>query len=168
MEVWKLSTIKDLKIEKVAEIKEKLQKANSFVLVDYQGLTVAEDTALRNEFRKNGVSYHVYKNRLLKIALNELGYTQYDQALNGPTAIAMGSNDIASPAKVALNKSRELKKLAVKCGFVDGSFLDEEGCKVLATLPSREGLISQILGLLQAPVAGFAIVLNKIAEKQAQ
>lgn len=162
-----MSTFKDLKVEKVAEIKEKLQNASSFVLVNYQGLTVAEDTALRNEFRKNGVSYHVYKNRLLRIALNELGYTQYDEALNGPTAIAMGSNDIAAPAKVALTKARELKKLAIKCGSVDGGFLDEEGCKVLATLPSREGLISQILGLLQAPIASFARVLNSIAEKQA-
>ena len=163
-----MSTIRDTKIEKVADIKEKLQKASSFVLVAYQGLTVAEDTALRNEFRKNGVSYHVYKNRLLRIALNELGYNQYDNALNGPTAIALGSNDIAAPAKVAIAKAKDFKKLAIKCGLVDGSFLDEEGCKVLATLPSKEGLISQILGLLQAPIASFARVLNTIAEKQAQ
>lgn len=162
-----MSTIRDTKIEKVAEIKEKLQSASSFILVDYQGLTVAEDTALRNEFRKNGVSYHVYKNRLLKIALNELGFTQYDEALNGPTAIALGSNDIAAPAKVAIAKAKAFKKMAIKCGLVDGSFLDEEGCKVLATLPSKEGLISQILGLLQAPIASFARVLNTIAEKQA-
>jgi large subunit ribosomal protein L10 len=79
----------------------------------------------------------------------------------------MGSNDIAAPAKVALTKAKELKKLAVKCGLVEGNFLDEEGCKTLATLPSREGLISQILGLLQAPIASFARVLNSIAEKQA-
>jgi large subunit ribosomal protein L10 len=162
-----LSTFKDLKIEKVSEIKENIQKASSFVLVNYQGLTVAEDTALRNEFRKQGVSYHVYKNRLMRIALNELGYTQYDEALNGPTAIAMGSNDIAAPAKVALTKAKEFKKLAIKCGSVDGDFLNAEECKVLATLPSREGLISQILGLLQAPIASFARVLNSIAEKQA-
>jgi large subunit ribosomal protein L10 len=162
-----LSTFRDLKVEKVAEIKEKLEKAGSFVLVNYQGLTVAEDTALRNEFRKSGVAYHVYKNRLLKIALNELGYNQFDEALNGPTAIAMGSDDIAAPARIALTKSKELKKLAIKCGLVDGGFLDEEGCKTLATLPSKEGLIAQILGLLQAPIAGFARVLNQIAEKQA-
>lgn len=162
-----MSTFKDLKVEKVVEIKEKLQKASSFILVNYQGLTVVEDTALRNEFRQNGVSYHVYKNRLLKIALNELGYTQYDEALNGPTAIAMGSNDIAAPAKVALSKAKQMKKLAIKCGSVDGDYLDQESCKVLATLPSREGLISQILGLLQAPIASFARALNQIAEKQA-
>ncbi len=120
-----MSTFRDLKVEKVAEIKEKLEKAGSFVLVNYQGLTVAEDTALRNEFRKSGVAYHVYKNRLLKIALNELGYNQFDEALNGPTAIAMGSDDIAAPARIALTKSKELKKLAIKCGLVDGGFLDE-------------------------------------------
>jgi large subunit ribosomal protein L10 len=162
-----LSTFKDAKIEKVAEIKEKLENASSFVLVDYKGLTVAEDTELRNEFRKSGVSYHVYKNRLMKIALNELGYTQFDDALNGPTAIALGSEDIAAPAKIALDKSKKFKKLAVKCGLVDGSFVDKAGCNVLATLPSKEGLISQILGLLQAPIASFARVLNAIAEKQA-
>ncbi|NLL56627.1 MAG: 50S ribosomal protein L10 [Clostridiales bacterium] len=162
-----MSTLKDLKIKKVAEIKEKLQNAKSFILVNYQGLTVAEDTELRNEFRKLGVSYHVYKNRLLKIALNDLGYTQYDEALNGPTAIAMASEDIAAPARVAAKKGRELKKLAIKCGLADGNFLNEEECKVLATLPSREGLISQILGLLQAPIASFARVLDAIAEKQA-
>ena len=160
-----MSALRDAKVEKVAEIKEKLQNASSFVLVDYKGLTVAEDTALRSEFRKSGVTYHVYKNRLMKIALNELGYNQFDDALNGPTAIALGSTDIAAPAKIAMEKAKAYKKMAVKCGFVDGKFLDEEGCKVLATLPSREGLISQILGLLQSPVAGLARVIAAIAEK---
>ena len=163
-----MSAIRDAKAVKVAEIKEKIAAASSFVLVDYKGLTVAEDTALRNEFRKSGVSYHVYKNRLMKIALNELGYTQFDDALNGPTAIALGSNDIAAPAKIAMDKAKAYKKMAVKCGFVDGNYLDEKGCVVLATLPSREGLISQILGLLQAPVAGFARCIDAIAKKKAE
>lgn len=162
-----MSVFRDAKVEKVAEIKEKLQAASSFVLVDYKGLTVAEDTALRSEFRKSGVSYHVYKNRLLKIALNELGYSQFDEALNGPTAIALGSTDISAPAKIAMEKGKAFKKLPVKCGFVDGKYLDEKGVNVLATLPSREGLISQILGLLQSPVAGLARAIAAIAEKQA-
>ncbi|MBO5305080.1 MAG: 50S ribosomal protein L10, partial [Clostridia bacterium] len=105
--------------------------------------------------------------RLMKIALNELGYTQFDDALNGPTAIALGSDDIAAPAKIAMDKAKAFKKMTIKCGFVDGKYLDEEGCKVLATLPSREGLISQILGLLQAPMAGLARAISAIAEKQA-
>ena len=161
-----MSAIRDAKAEKVAEIKEKLEKAGSFVLVDYKGLTVAEDTAMRNDFRKSGVSYHVYKNRLMKIALNELGYTQFDDALNGPTAIALGSTDIAAPAKIAIDKAKAYKKMAVKCGFVDGKYLDAQGCEVLATLPSREGLISQILGLLQSPMAGFARCVAAIAEQK--
>ncbi len=164
----KLSASQEAKAVKVAEIKEKLQNASSFVLVDYKGLTVAEDTALRVEYRAKGVSYHVYKNRLLKRALNELGYTQFDEALNGPTAIALGSTDLAAPAKVAFDKAKALKKLDVKCGLVGKDYLDVEGCKVLATLPSREGLISQIVGLLQAPMAGLARAVSAIAEKQAE
>ena len=100
-----MSAFKDAKVEKVAEIKEKLEKASSFVLVDYKGLTVAEDTAMRSEFRQSGVSYHVYKNRLMKIALNELGYSDFDEALNGPTAIALGSTDLAAPARIAIDKA---------------------------------------------------------------
>ena len=96
-----------------------------------------------------------------------MGYNQFDDALNGPTAVAMGSDDIAAPAKIALEKSKAFKKMEVKCGLVDGSFLDQAGCNTLATLPSREGLISQILGLLQSPVAGLARALAAIAEKQA-
>ena len=162
-----MSSLRDAKVEKVAEIKGKLEKASSIVLLDYKGLTVAEDTALRNEFRKAGVTYHVYKNRLVKIALNEMGYNQFDDALNGPTAVAMGSEDIAAPARIAFDKQKAYKKMAVKCGLVDGKYLDEEGCKTLSTLPNREGLISQILGLLQAPMSGLARALAAVAEKQA-
>jgi len=163
-----LSASKDAKVLKVAEIKEKLEKASSFVLVDYKGLTVAEDTQLRNDFRSKGVSYHVYKNRLLKIALNDLGFNQFDEALNGCTAIALGSTDLAAPAKVAFDKQKAFKKMEVKCGLVGKDYLDVEGCKVLATLPSREGLISQIIGLLQAPVAGLARAVSAVAEKKAE
>lgn len=162
-----MSTLRDAKVAKVAEIKEKLEKAGSFVLLDYKGLTVAEDTDLRNAYRKCGVTYHVYKNRLVKIALNEMGYTQFDEALNGPTAVAMGADDISAPARIAYEKAKAFKKMTVKCGLVDGGYLDENGCKTLATLPNREGLISQILGLLQSPVAGFARTIAAIAEKQA-
>ncbi len=162
-----MSTLRDQKVAKVAEIKEKLENASSFVLLDYKGLTVAEDTELRSAFRKSGVTYHVYKNRLVKIALNEMGYTQFDDALNGPTAVAMGSDDIAAPAKIALEKAKAFKKMEVKCGLVDGSYLDKDGCSTLATMPNREGLISQILGLLQSPVAGLARAIAAIAEKQA-
>ena len=164
-----MSANKDAKVEKVAEIKANLEKAGSFVLVGYEGLTVADDTDLRNKFRSAGASYHVYKNRLLKIALDELGIKGFDEALNGATAIALAPMEtVSAPAKVAIAKSKETDKLVIKCGYVDGPFLDAKGCETLAKLPSKEGLISQIMGLLQAPVASFARVVSAIAEKQAQ
>lgn len=159
--------ITDAKRAKVAEIKEKLEKAQSFVLIDYKGLTVAQDNELRRAFRESGVSYEVMKNRFLNIALNDMGYPQFANDLNGPTAVAMGSTDIAAPARVAFDKQKAFKKIAIKCGFVDGNYLDEEGCKALSTMPGREGLISMLLGMLQAPIAGLARTLNAIAEKQA-
>ena len=161
--------IRELKEKQVAEIKEMITNAQSFVLVDYKGLTVAQDTELRNEYRANGVKYVVLKNRLLKIALNELGYNQFDEALNGPTAVAFAMTDnISAPAKIASQKAATTKKLAFKCGMVDGTYLDEAGCKDLALLPSKEMLIAQLLGLLNEPVAGFARVLNAYADKQSE
>lgn len=161
-------SVKENKVAKVADIKEKLEKATSFILIDYKGVTVAQDTEMRNAYRENGVVYEVMKNRLLGIALKSMGYDQFEEALKGPTAVAMGTSDIAAPAKIAMDKSKAFKKMNIKCGMVDGVFLDGEGCKTLATLPSREGLISQILGLLQAPIAGLARAISAIAEKKAE
>lgn len=158
--------IRQAKEQHVEEIKKMINDAQSFVLIDYCGLTVAQDTEMRVEYRNNGVKYCVLKNRLLKIALNELGYNQFDDALNGPTAVAFAMTDnIAAPAKVASQKALVFKKLKFKCGMVDGTFIDEEGCKDLANLPSKETLIAQLLGLLQEPVAGLARVLDAHANK---
>ncbi|HHU43846.1 MAG: 50S ribosomal protein L10 [Bacillota bacterium] len=159
---------KEQKKAKVAEIKEKLEKASSFILIDYKGLNVAQDTELRNAYRECDVTYEVMKNRLLALALKELGYDQFDEALKGPTAVAMGSDDIAAPARIALEKSKAFKKITIKCGLAEGKFLDEAGCQQLATIPSRDGLLSQIIGLLQSPIAGLARVLQAIAEKHAE
>ena len=161
------NAILEQKKQQVEQIKKLVSEASSFVLIDYCGITVAQDTELRNEFRKSDVKYAVIKNRLLKIALNELGYTQFDEALNGPTAVAFGGENLAAPAKIANEKAAAFKKMKIKCGMVDGIFLDEEGVKRLATLPSREGLIAQVLGMLQAPIAAFARVIDAIAKKQA-
>ena len=137
--------IMEQKVKQVEEIKQMITSASSVVLIDYCGISVAQDTELRNEFRKNDVKYAVIKNRLLKLAFNELGYNQFDEALNGPTAVAFGGENLAAPAKVASDKSAAFKKMKIKCGMVDGIFLDEAGCKKLASLPSREGLIAQVL-----------------------
>ena len=161
------NAILEQKKQQVEEIKKLVTESSSFVLIDYCGITVAQDTELRTGFRKNDVKYAVIKNRLLKIALNELGYTQFDEALNGPTAVAFGGENLAAPAKIANEKAAAFKKMKIKCGMVDGIFLDEEGVKRLATLPSREGLIAQVLGMLQAPIAAFARVIDAIAKKQA-
>ncbi len=162
------TAILEQKKRQVEEIKKMITEASSFVLIDYCGISVAQDTELRNEFRSNDVKYAVIKNRLLKIALNELGYTQFDEALNGPTAVAFGGENLAAPAKIANDKAAAFKKMKIKCGMVDGIFLDEEGVKRLATLPSREGLIAMLLGMLQAPIAAFARAIDAIAKKKAE
>ncbi|MCQ2408939.1 MAG: 50S ribosomal protein L10 [Clostridia bacterium] len=152
----------------VEEIKAKIQAAKSIVIIDYKGLTVAEDTAFRKELRENGVDYAVLKNRLVKIAFNELGYTQFDEALNGPTAVAFSDKDAVAPAKFICKNISSLKKMAAKCGMVEGEFMDEEGLKKIAAIPSREILLSKMLGSMQSPITKLAICINKIAEAKAQ
>ena len=105
------------KAEQVEEIKSKISNAKSVVLINYSGLTVAQDTALRKAMREAGVNYTVYKNRLAKRAFNELGYTDFDEALNGPTAIAFSDKDPVAPAKILQAKIKELNKMEIKCGF---------------------------------------------------
>ena len=161
-----MSKLRDQKVEKVADIKSKLEMAKSFMLVDYKGITVEQDTKMRSEFRAADVHYEVLKNRLVKIALNDMGYTQFDEALKGPTAIAMAkSDDIAAPARIAFSKAKEFKKMTIKCGLVDGEFLDQAKCKEVATLPAKEVLIAQFLGMLQAPIASLARAIDAIANK---
>lgn len=159
--------VTEAKVAKVADIKQKLSVAQSFVLIDYKGLTVAQDNELRRAFRENGVKYEVMKNRFLNIALKEMGFSQFTDALNGPTAVAMGFDDISAPARVAYDKSKAFKKMSVKCGMVENIYIDEKGCQELSSMPNRNGLISMLLGMLQAPIAGLARAVNAIAEKQA-
>ena len=160
----------------VEELKEKIGAAKSIVIVDYKGLTVFEDTELRKTLREANVEYRVLKNRLMQKAFNELGYTDFDEALNGPTAVAFANGDPVAPAKILLDSADKTKKLSVKCGMVDGTYITTDGVKELATLPPKEVLLAKLLGTLEAPisglarvlnetVAGLARVLNKIAEK---
>ena len=120
-----MSEARELKTQVVKEIKDKIEKSKSFVIVDYRGITVAQDTELRAMMRKSGVEYKVLKNRLVKIALNELGYTQYDEALNGPTAIAFGMDDVVAPAKILVDNAQQFPKLEIKCGMAEKSFIDK-------------------------------------------
>jgi len=160
----------------VEEIKGKIGAAKSVVIVDYKGLSVFEDTELRKTLREANVEYRVLKNRLVQKAFNELGYSDFDEALNGPTAVAFANGDPVAPAKILLESADKTKKLSVKCGMIDGSYITVDGVKELATLPPKEVLLAKLLGTLEAPisglarvlnetVAGLARVLNKIAEK---
>ncbi len=156
------------KKQQVEEIKAKITSAKSIVLVDYMGLTVAQDTAFRKELRENGVDYAVLKNRLVKIAFNELGYTQFDEALNGPTAVAFSSTDAVAPAKFIYKNIKALNKMKTKCGMVEGEFMDEAGLKKIADIPSKEVLIAKMLGSMQSPLTKLAMCLKQIAEQKEQ
>lgn len=163
------SVFRQQKEKQVAYITEQLKSAKSFIIIDYKGITVAQDTELRTAFRKAGVKYHVMKNRLVKIALKNLGYgSEFDEALNGTSALAISTEDETAPAKIASQKADTIKVLSIKCGMADGSFLDAKQCGVLAQLPAREVLIAQLLGMLQAPIASFARAIDAIAQKKAE
>ena len=156
----------ELKKELVESIKTELQDAKSIVFVDYRGITVAEDTAMRKEFRENGVTYKVFKNRLLTRALDSLGITGYDPKMfEGTTAVAFANDEIA-PAKIFCKHQNNLKKMAVKFGIVDGQIMNQAQVEELAKIPSKEVLIAMLLGTLNAPVSALARALNAIAEKQ--
>ena len=156
----------ELKKELVEGIKSELSTAKSIIFVDYRGITVSEDTAMRKEFRENGVTYKVFKNRLLMRALNDLGITDYDPKMfEGTTAVAFAADEIA-PAKVFCKNQKELNKMSVKFGIVDGKIMDANQVEELAKIPSKDVLVAMLLGTLNAPVAALARALNAIAEKQ--
>lgn len=144
----------------VADIREKLEKAQSVVFIDYRGLTVDEVTELRSECRKAGVEYQVLKNTLIKIAANDLGIAGLDDILQGPTAVAFSMNDPASAAKIISDFAKKTKKTEVKAGLLDKEVLDVKGVQALADLPPKEVLIARIMGSLNAPISNFVGVLT--------
>ncbi|NLX61826.1 MAG: 50S ribosomal protein L10 [Tissierellia bacterium] len=161
----------------VEEIKEKIEKSQSVVLVDYRGLNVDQVTQLRKKYREAGVDYKVYKNTLMRFAFKEAGYEEFNEYLTGPNAVAFGFDDPVAPAKVTHEFAKEHESLEIKAGIGDGKIVSLDEIKRLADLPSREVLIAQVLGGLNAPIAGFANVLqgtirslvyalNAIKEKQ--
>ena len=167
-----------VKSQNVEEIKEKISKAQSVVLVDYRGLNVEQLTELRSQYRKAGVDYKVYKNTMMRIAFKDLGLEDFNEFLKGPSAVAFGYNDPVEAAKITAEFAKTNVKLEIKAGIVDGKVIDVAGVNSLASLPSREVLVAQVLGGLNAPIQGFAnvlqgtirglaIVLNAIAEEKA-
>ena len=141
-------------------IKEKMSAAHSFVLLDYRGLTVAEVTELRKSCREQGVEYVVIKNTMLHLAAKDLNIEGLDPHLVGPTAVASGMEDAVAPAKVLVDFIKKTKKTELKCGIVDGQYLDVAGIQALAELPPKEVLIAKIMGSLNAPITNFVGVLS--------
>lgn len=155
----------ELKKPVVDEIKEYVDKASSAILVDYRGLTVAQDTVLRKNLREAGVVYKVYKNTMLHLAFEGTDYAQLDPNLEGPTAIAFGMDDATAPARIIKQFAKENPAIEFKAGVVEGTYYDAQGITAIADIPSREVLISKLLGSLQSPITNLARVLNQIAEK---
>ncbi len=146
----------------VEEITDKIKAAKSIVFVDYNQLTVAEVSALRNKCREAGCEYKVYKNTLVRKALNGLGYDQFDKDLNGPTALTFAPDETGAAKLMEAAAKDYEKKIVIKSAFVDNSYVDKAGVKALASMPSREELVAKMLGSMQAPIANFAGVLNNL------
>lgn len=150
----------------VNEIVEKLQKAKSVVLVNHCGLTVEQDTALRVEMRKANVEYKVIKNKILVRAFEKAGLTGMESVFEGPTAVAFSYEDAVAGAKVAVDNGAKTKMLELKGGVIEGKVATANEVKVLASIPPKPVLLSQLLGLLTAPMRNLAVVLKMVADKQ--
>ena len=155
----------ELKAPVVDEISSKIKDAKAAVLVDYRGLTVEQDTALRKQLREAGVTYKVYKNTMMKRAFEGTDFAQMDQILDGPSALALAEDDVTAPARIIVNFAKTAEKLEVKGGVVDGVYYDPAGIATLASVPSRNELLSRFLGSIQSPITNFARVIKQIAEK---
>ncbi len=153
----------ETKKAQVVEIVEALKGATTGVLVDYRGLTVEEDTKLRNDLRAAGVKYFVVKNTLLRLAANQVGLEELDSILHGPTALAI-SEDPVAPAKILYDFAKDNDKVEIKTGFMDGKVLSQDELTQLAKTPSKDTLIAKIMGSLNAPVSNLARLLSTIAE----
>lgn len=155
----------ELKKPVVEEISAQLEGAESVVLVDHRGLTVEEDTKLRKQLREENVTYKVYKNTMMNFAFKGTDCEELSSCLKGPSAIAISKTDATAPARVLANFAKNAPALELKGGMVEGAVYDVEGIKEIAKVPSRDELLSKLLGSIQSPIANFARVMNQLAEK---
>ena len=156
----------ELKQPIVEEIKANLADAQAAVLVDYRGLTVEQDTKLRRQLRENDIVYKVYKNTMVTLAVKGTEFEELTKDLEGPTAIAISKTDATAPARVICKFAKEAPALEVKSGIVDGEYYDQAGIQALSAIPSREELLSKLLGSMQSPITNFARVIKQIAESK--
>ncbi|MDO4778216.1 MAG: 50S ribosomal protein L10 [Tissierellia bacterium] len=154
-----------LKQQIVNEIKEAVQNSKSVTIVEYRGLNVEQVTDLRNQFRATNTSYKIYKNTMVSLALQELGFEGYEEYLKGPNGFVFSNEDMVQGPKVATEYAKKNDKLVIKAGLLDGKVLSVEEVNALAKLPSREVLVAMALGGLNAPISGFANVLQGVIRK---
>lgn len=155
----------ELKQPIVDEISGVINGAQSVVVVDYLGLTVAEDTQLRKQLREAGVTYKVYKNTLVNRAIQGTEFEGLKDVLEGPSAFAVSTEDATAPARILAKFAKTAPALEIKAGVVEGTFYDAEGMKAIAAVPSRDELLGKLLGSIQSPITNLARVLNQIAEQ---
>ena len=158
----------ELKQPIVQAIASEIEGAQSVVLVDYRGLTVAQDTELRKQLREAGVTYKVYKNTMMKTAFEGTEFEGLEGCLEGPSAIAISKDDATAPARIICNFAKDAPALELKGGVVEGTVYDIAGLTELSKIPSREVLLSRLLGSMQSPIANFARVIKQIAEKDGE
>ena len=156
----------ELKQPIVEEIVGALKNAKAAVLVDYRGLTVDQDTQLRKQLREAGIVYKVYKNTLVNLAVKGTEFEALVPHLEGPTAIAISTEDATAPARILFEFAKKAEKLELKAGVINGNYYGQEAIQIIATIPSREILLSKLLGSIQSPITNFARVIKQIAEKQ--
>ncbi len=150
----------------VSEIKENFQNATSVVFVDYRGINVSEDTALRKQCTESEVVYKVYKNNLMIRALNELGVSFDPKMFEGTTSVAFAKDEVTA-AKLVCDTIKNINKMQVKFGYVNGELADAKQIEALSKIPSKPVLVSMLLGVLQGPVSALARALNEISKKEA-
>jgi large subunit ribosomal protein L10 len=155
----------EIKAPIVQEISDSIKGAQSVVIVDYRGLTVAEDTQLRKQLREAGVVYKVYKNTFMNFAFKGTEFESLSDVLEGPNAIAISADDATAAARILAEFAKKAPALEIKAGVVEGNFYDADGMKAISSIPSREVLLSKLLGSIQSPIANFARVIKQIAEQ---
>ncbi|WP_064091206.1 50S ribosomal protein L10 [Rossellomorea aquimaris] len=161
-----MSSILEQKKHIVGEISDKLKNSVSTIVVDYRGLDVSEVTELRKQLREAGIDFKVYKNTMVRRAAEEAGLEGLNEFLTGPNAIAFSTEEVVTPAKIINSFAKEHEALEIKAGVIEGTLTSVEDVKAIAELPSREGLLSMLLSVLQAPMRNFALATKAVADQK--
>ncbi|HIW13331.1 MAG TPA: 50S ribosomal protein L10 [Candidatus Salinicoccus stercoripullorum] len=161
-----MSNVIEAKSQHVDAISEQLKNSVSTVLVDYRGLSVSEMTELRKQLRDAGVEFKVYKNTMTRRAAEKAELTEISEFLTGPNALAFSNEDVIAPAKIINEFAKDHEALEIKAGIIEGTFTPAEDVKAIATLPNKDGLVSMLLSVLQAPVRNFAYAVKAVGEQK--